>query len=203
MPRKWVETNRRLSLSIVNVFGENERNPDSIVSTQVLKTGIVETGVLNPLLFQSQEISSVIKNLSKSESRICVIDKYHRVRAVIGGLHIQTSLYQAIDKVSETLVDKVLLGSEQVTRYEELGETLIVAAFPVYDGEEIIGAVLVSKNSRQILSLQRDTLKDIVLVTMGLFALVFVSLLIFSSWLAFRINRLKNSPAIFNCEFNR
>ncbi len=192
MPRKWVETNRRLSLSIVNVFGENERNPDSIVSTQVLKTGIVETGVLNPLLFQSQEISSVIKNLSKSESRICVIDKYHRVRAVIGGLHIQTSLYQAIDKVSETLVDKVLLGSEQVTRYEGPGETIIVAAFPVYDGEEIIGAVLVSKNSRQILSLQRDTLKDIVLVTLGLFALVFVSLLTFSPWLAFRINRLKN-----------
>ena len=196
IPRKWLEPKRRLSLSIVNVFGENERNPDNIVSTQVLKTGIVQTGVLNPLLFQSQEISNVIKNLSESESRICVIDKYRRVRAVIGGQHMHASLCQAIDKVSETLVDKVLLGQsneqQQATRYEENGETLIVAAFPVFDGNEIIGAVLVSKNSRQILSLQRDTLKDIVLVTLGLFALVFVSLLIFSSWLAFRINRLKN-----------
>lgn len=196
LPREWLETSRRLSLSIVNVFGENERNPDSIVSTQALKPDLEEAGVLNPLLFQSQEISSVIKNLSESESRICVVDKYRRVRAVIGGLHIQTSLCQAIDKVSETLVDKVLLGQsneqQQATRYVENGETLIVAAFPVYDGDEIIGAVLVSKNSRQILALQRDTLKDIVLVTLGLFALVFVSLLIFSSWLAFRINRLKN-----------
>ncbi|MFV9614965.1 MAG: hypothetical protein ACNYZG_03360, partial [Gammaproteobacteria bacterium] len=196
LPRKWLEPNRRLSLSIVNVFGENERNPDTIVSTQALKTGIVETGVLNPLLFQSQEISSVIKNLGESESRICVIDKYRRVRAVIGGQRMQTSLCQAIDKVSETLVDNVLSGQikgqQQATRYEENGETLIVAAFPVYDGDEIIGAVLVSKNSSQILSLQRDTLNDIVLVTLGLFVLVFVSLLIFSSWLAFRINRLKN-----------
>lgn len=192
LPRKWLEPNRRLSLSIVNVFGENERNPDTIVSTHALNPDLIDAGVLNPLLFQSQEISSVIKNLNESESRICVIDKYRRVRAVIGGQRIQTSLCQAIDKVSETLVDKVLPGNEQVTRYEELGETLIVAAHPVFDGDEIIGAVLVSKNSRQILSLQRDTLKDIVLVTLGLFALVFVSLLIFSSWLAFRINRLKN-----------
>jgi signal transduction histidine kinase len=192
LPRKWLEPNRRLSLSIVNVFGENERNPDTIVSTHALNPDLIDTGVLNPLLFQSQEISSVIKNLNESESRICVIDKYRRVRAVIGGQRMQTSLCQAIDKVSETLVDKVLPGTEQVTRYEEFGETLIVAAHPVFDGDEIIGAVLVSKNSRQILSLQRDTLKDIVLVTLGLFALVFVSLLIFSSWLAFRINRLKN-----------
>ena len=192
LPRKWLEANRRLSLSIVNVFGENERNPDTIVSTYALNPDLVEAGVLNPLLFQSPEISSVIKNLNESESRICVIDKYRRVHAVIGGQRIQASLCQAIDKVSETLVDKVLPGTEQVTRYEEFGETLIVAAHPVFDGDEIIGAVLVSKNSRQILSLQRDTLKDIVLVTLGLFALVFVSLLIFSSWLAFRINRLKN-----------
>ncbi|RKZ57196.1 MAG: hypothetical protein DRQ44_16050, partial [Gammaproteobacteria bacterium] len=192
LPRKWLEAKQRLSLSIVNVFGENERNPDTIVSTHTLDPDLIEAGVLNPLLFQSQEISSVIKNLKESESRICVIDKYRRVRAVIGGGRIQASLCQAIDKVSETLVDKVLLGNEQATRYEEFGETLIVAAFPVFDDDEIIGAVLVSKNSRQILSLQRDTLKDIVLVTLGLFALVFVSLLIFSSWLAFRINRLKN-----------
>jgi signal transduction histidine kinase len=192
LPKKWLEPNRRLSISIVNVFGENERNPDTIVATRALNPDQGQAGLLNPLLFQSQEISSVIKNLGKSESRICVIDKYRRVRAVTGGLHIQTSLCQASDKVSETLVDKVLLGRKQVTRYEEPGETLIVAAFPVYDGEEIIGAVLVSKNSRQILSSQRDTLKDIVLVTLGLFALVFISLLIFSSWLAFRINRLKN-----------
>ncbi len=192
LPRTWLEPNRRLSLSVVNVFGETERNPDTIVSTHTFNPGLLKTGVLNPLLFQSKEISSVIQNLSESESRICVIDKYRRVRAVIGGQGILASLCQEIDKVSEVLVDKVLLGNEQVTRYEEDGETLIVAAHAVFNGDEIIGAVLVSKNSSQILSLQRDTLKDIVLVTLGLFALVFISLLTFSSWLAFRINRLKN-----------
>ncbi len=203
LPAKWLEPNRRLSLSVVNVFGKNERYPDTIVSTNTLEHDVLELGVLNPLLFQSPEISSVIKNLSKSDSRICVIDKYRRVRAVIGGQKMQASLCHAIDKVSETLVDKVLLGSKQVTRFEDADENLIVAAFPVFEGEKIIGAVLVSKNSQQILSLQRDTLNNIVLATLALFVLVFVSLLLFSSWLAFRINRLKNQTSLLIDERGR
>ena len=190
LPEKWLEPNRRLSLSVVNVFGENERNVESIVSTHNL-----DNNTLNPLLFQSSEITSVLKNLSESDSRICVIDKYRRVRAVIGGQALHASLCHAIDRVSATLVNKVLLGESQVKRIEEDGETIIVAARPVFDGDEVIGAVLVSKNSRQILSMQRDTLNDVMLATLALFGLVFVSLLVFSSWLAFRINRLKKQTA--------
>ncbi len=190
LPEKWLEPNRRLSLSVVDVFGENERNVDTIVSTHTL-----DNNILNPLLFQSSEITSVLKNLSESESRICVIDKYRRVRAVIGGQALHASLCYAIDKVSETLVNKVLLGDAQVKRIEEDDETIIVAARPVFDGDEVIGAVLVSKNSRQILSSQRDTLNDVMFATLGIFSLVFISLLVFSSWLTFRINRLKKQTA--------
>ncbi len=190
LPRKWLEPNRRLSISVVDVFGENERNVENVVSTIML-----DNNTLNPLLFQSQEISNVLKNLNESDSRICVIDKFRRVRAVIGGQALHASLCHAIDKVSESLVDKVLSGGAQVKRIDDDGETIIVAARPVYDGGEVIGAVLVSKNSRQILSLQRDTLNDVVLATLGVFSLVFISLLFFSSWLAFRINRLKKQTA--------
>lgn len=190
LPENWLEPNRRLSLSVVDVFGENERNIERIVSTHNL-----DNNILNPLLFQSSEITSVLKNLSESDSRICVIDKYRRVRAVTGGQTLRASLCHAIDKVSTTLVDKVLLGEAQVKRIEDDGETIIVAARPVFDGEEVIGAVLVSKNSRQILALQRDTLNDVMFVTLGIFSLVFISLLFFSSWLAFRINRLKKQTA--------
>ncbi|NOQ89557.1 MAG: hypothetical protein GQ549_01280, partial [Gammaproteobacteria bacterium] len=190
LPRQWLEPNRRLSLSIVDVFGENERNIETIVSTHT-----TDKDTLNPLLFQSHEISTVLKNLSESDSRICVIDKFRRVRAVIGGQALHASLCYAIDKISASLVNKVLLGDAQVKRIEENGETIIVAARPVFDGDEVIGAVLVSKNSRQILSLQRDTLNDVVLATLGIFSLVFISLLFFSSWLTFRINRLKKETA--------
>ena len=190
LPRKWLEPNRRLSISVVDVFGENERNVETVLSTYLL-----DNNTLNPLLFQSHEISTVLKNLSESDSRICVIDKYRRVRAVIGGQAMQASLCHAIDKVSDALVKNVLLGEAQVKRIKENDEEIIVAAKPVFDGGEVIGAVLVSKNSRQILSSQRDTLNDIALATLGIFSLVIVSLLLFSSWLAFRINRLKKQTS--------
>ena len=64
-----------------------------------------------------------------------------------------------------------------------------------FDGDEIIGAVLVGKNSRQILSRHRDTLLDVILATLVLFFLIIIGLFVFSSWLAFRINRLKNQTA--------
>lgn len=190
LPQKWLEPNRRLSLSVVNVFSENEPYVDTIASTHVIN----QNG-LNPLLFQSREISSVLQNLSQSDSRICVIDKYRRVRAVIGGQSLQASLCHATDRVSESLVNKALLGMAQVIRIKDSDETLIVAAQPVFDSDEVIGAVLVSKNSRKILATQRSTLNDVILTTLAIFALVFISLLAFSSWLAFRIKRLGKQTA--------
>jgi signal transduction histidine kinase len=198
LPLMWLVPNHRLSLSVVDVFGENERNPDTIVSTRT-----VANNALNPLLFQSREISSVIENLSGFDSRICVIDKYRRIRAVIGGQEISSSFCQSKDKVSEKWSNSVLAGNGQVTGLEENDETLIVASQPVFFDEEVIGAVLVGKNSRQILSRHRDTLVDVVLVTLGLFLLVIISLFVFSSWLAFRINRLKNQTSALIDESGR
>lgn len=198
LPLKWIAPNHRLSLSVVDVFGENERNPDTIVSTYANANE-----VLNPLLFQSQEISSVIENLSGIDSRLCVIDKYRRIRAVIGGQKINSSFCQSKDKVSESWSRNVLAGNGQVASFEENSETLIVASQPVFFGEEVIGAVLVGKNSRQILSRHRDTLIDVILVTLSLFFLVIISLFVFSTWLAFRINRLKNQTSALIDESGR
>ena len=190
LPLSWLNEDRRLSFSVANVYGENERYLESVVSTH--SPG---NSALNPLLFRSKEISKVIKNLSGSDSRICVIDSYRRVRAVIGGHELDTSLCHATDRVNASLVSTALAGSGQVTRFEQGGEMLIVAAQPILDADEVIGTVLVSKNSRQILSQQRETLRDIVVATLILFALVFFSLLSFSSWLAYRINRLKKQAS--------
>jgi len=190
LPLRWLNENRRLSFSVANVYGENERYLASVVSTRS-----TDSSALNPLLFQSKEISKVIKNLGGSDSRICVIDSYRRVRAVIGGHELDTSLCHATDRVNASLVSTALAGSAQVTRLLQGDEMLIVAAHPVLDAEEVVGTVLVSKNSQQILSQQRETLRDIVVATLVLFALVFFSLLSFSSWLAFRINRLKKQAS--------
>jgi len=192
LPAQWLEPQRRLSISVVNVFGENERNPEGIVSTQVL-----DSELLNPLLIRSSVISGAIKSLSESDSQICVIDKYRRVRAVIGDNNSSNSLCQSTDKVNITLVDDVLDGSAQRLHQQLIhnDESLIIAAHPVVDADNIIGAVLVSSSQQQVLSKQRDTLLSIMLASLLVFLLIIISLLLFSSRLAFRINRLKKQTS--------
>jgi len=49
---------------VVDVYGENERYPDTIASTKML-----EAGLLNPVLFRSREINHVIDNFADSSSQ--------------------------------------------------------------------------------------------------------------------------------------
>ncbi len=123
-PSKWLQPARRLSLSVFDVFGENERYPDTIISTQILGNDI-----LNPLLFRSKKISSAIEGLKDSTSQICVIDKFRRVRAVIGGHLISDSLCQATDKVSKMLVENVLLGNQQLQTIEAYFENRYLKSY--------------------------------------------------------------------------
>jgi signal transduction histidine kinase len=190
LPIRWLQPEHRVSFSVVDVFGENERHPDAIVSTRGS-----DDNTLNTLVFHSHEISGVIKNLAEFDSRICVIDKSHRIRAMTGGDRLRSSFCRSKDKVDEKWAGSIVSGKGQVTGSGEDDETLIVASSPVFDGDEVIAAVLVGKNSRQILSRHRDTLIDVILATLVLFFLVIISLFIFSSWLTFRINRLKNQTS--------
>lgn len=202
MPKTWLQPNNRFSLAVVNVFSQNERNPDTVDSTQMHGNA-----ALNPLLFQSRELTRVIENLNESDLRICVIDKYRRVRAVMGSKQTGYNFCHSVDTVDEAMVADVLNARNKTTvkvmRMNAKGESFIVATSPILDDGEIIGAVLVGKNSRKILSSQRDTLKDVVLVTLGLVFLMVVSLLVFSSWLTFRINRLKNQASSLIDEHGR
>ncbi len=187
LPEQWLQPQRRLSISLLNVFNENERNPDTIISTQVL-----DSHLLNPLLLRSTDISLAIKNFGELDSQICVIDKYRRVRAVIGGSSQLPTICQATDRVNRTLVDDILKGKRLLINNPDSDSGLIIAGHPVFAENETIGAVLVSSSRQQILAKQRDTLLAIMLTSLTLFLLVIISLLLFSSRLAFRINRLKN-----------
>ena len=219
LPQTWLQSERRLSYSLVNVFDENQRYPDTVISTRALANK-----QLNPVLFRSREISRVIQDLDDSQSQICIIDKFRRVRAVIGGRQSDNqdgaqegrSPCQATDKVSESLVDKVLMGNKQLIRLQQADDTLIIAAHPVYKDKNTVGAVLVSNSSYQILAKQRETLFAVLLTSLLLFLLVLLSLLIFSSRLTFRIERLKkqtsslidergrfiNHVTLTDCEYN-
>ncbi len=193
LPVAWLEKNQRMSLSVVDVFSKNERYPDTIFSTYSGKDN-----KLNPLLFQSGEISRVIKNLGQSDLRICVVDRFRRIRAVIGGQKLHSSFCQHIEKIDGNLVESVLSGKKtrQFSHIPEGRDMLIIAAKPVLDKGKILGAILVGKNSHQVLAKQRSTLDEVMLVAVSVFFIIILSLLVFSYWLTFRINRLKKQTAM-------
>lgn len=192
-PAQWLGPQQRLSLSVVDVNEPRDRMIESIVATLPKKW----SGALNRLVLRSPEVERILRGLGRSDANICVVDRYRRVRAVVGGQELSGKLCADTDKISQELVKDALEGRQNVSLRASPGseDVLIVAAHPVHSDDEVIGAVLVEKNSAHILALQRNTLKRVALSTFTVFLLVVAGLLLFSGRLAFRIRRLQREAA--------
>ncbi|MEA2094608.1 MAG: ATP-binding protein [Pseudomonadota bacterium] len=193
LPLVWLGAEQRLLISVVDVNDPFERGIDTIVGTLLRE----RTDKLNRLVAHSPELEAILKGLERSDARICVVDRFRRVRAVLGGRGINSQLCSDIDTVSRELARDALAGQSVVLHRQggtEAG-TLIVAAYPIHSGNDVIGAVLLEKNSTHILKLQRHTLNQVILATFLVLLLVVVSLLSFGAWLAFRIRRLQRETA--------
>jgi two-component system sensor histidine kinase ChvG len=191
-PETWLGADKRMLLSVVNVSSPVERQVDQIVATL---PGAGE-GQLNRLITRSPELERILHGLDRADARICVVDRYRRVRAVLGGDAVDSTLCDSTDTVSVELVADALSGSHQVFRNRiDDDETRVTAAEPVFAGGDIVGAVLVEKNSTQLLGLQRKSLYQIIAATFVVFALATAGLLLFSGRLAYRIRRLQRQAA--------
>ena len=191
-PESWLGADKRMLLSVVNVSSPVEREVDQIVAT----LPIAGADQLNRLITRSPELERILHGLDRADARICVVDRYRRVRAVLGGDDTGSTLCDSTDTVSLDLVADALAGSHQVFRNRiDDDETLVTAAEPVFAGNDIIGAVLVEKNSSQLLGLQRKSLYQIIVATFVVFALATFGLLLFSGRLAYRIRRLQQQAA--------
>jgi len=193
LPAGWLGPERRLLLSVVDVNDPDERHIDAIVGTLPKQW----SGTFNRLILRSPELQRILHGLGRSDAGICVVDRYRRVRAVLGGQAFEENLCTDTDRVSQDLVEDALAGRQKVMHRNSgsSAETLIVAVHPIYAAGQVIGAVLLEKNSAHILNLQRHTLSQIALATLLVLLLVVAGLLLFGAWLAFRIRRLKREAA--------
>lgn len=191
IPRSWVGTQPHMMFSVANVDSTVERQIDSIVATLEKE----HAGKLNRLITRSPQLDRILQGLGSADAGICVVDRYRRVRGVFGGEN-ESTLCSQKDMVSADLVDIALKGSQSVLRYENLeGESVIVAAQPVYANEEVMGAVLLEKNSSHILGLQRESLQRIIIATFIVFLIAITGLMLFSAWLAYRIRKLQKEAS--------
>lgn len=193
LPADWLGPERRLMLSVVDVNDPQERAVETTVATVPKQW----SGEFNRLILRSPELERILQGLGRADAAICVVDVDRRVRAVLGGGAAAGDLCADTDRVSQGLAADALAGRHKVMQRAGVGsaETLIVAAHPVYAGSEVIGAVLVEKNSAHILSLQRHALSRVALATLLVLLLVVAGLLLFATWLALRIRRLRREAA--------
>ena len=69
---------------------------------------------------------------------------------------------------------------------------ILSAAHPIWDGEQIVGAVVVEETTNSIRSLSNRTLEKIVAVTLLTFSLATLALLLFATRLSIRLRRLRD-----------
>ena len=191
IPESWLGPQPHLMISVANVDSPVERQIDSIVATLKKENA----GKLNLLITRSPQLDRILRGLGSADAAICVVDRYRRVRGVYGGEN-ESALCSQKDEVSGELVDSALDGNQSVLKYQSNeGESMIVAAHPVYENNEVLGAVIVEKNSSHILGLQRESLQKIIIATFIVFVIAIFGLMLFAAWLAYRIRRLQKEAS--------
>ncbi len=191
LPVSWLGSQQQMMISVANVDSPVERQIDSIVATLKKENA----GKLNLLITRSPQLDRILQGIGSADAGICVVDRYRRVRGVFGG-DAENALCSHKDTVSGELADAALEGNQSVLRYQNLaGESVIVAAHPVYDNDEVLGAVLVEKNSSHILGLQRESLLHVIIATFIVFLVAISGLMLFAAWLAYRIRKLQKEAS--------
>ena len=191
IPASWLESRPYMTIAVANVDDPDERLVDTVVAT----SDVSVAGGPNLLVKRSPQLDRILQSLGSAQAGICVVDRYRRIRAVYGSTG-NIALCTRKDSVSGELVDEALGGSRSVARYRNtIGDSIIVAAHPVRSGDEIVGAVLIEKNSRHILGLQHQSLMRIIVATLVVFAAAIFGLMLFAAWLSYRIRKLQKEAS--------
>lgn len=191
LPASWVKAQPYMTISVANVDSIEERRVDTVVAT----LNLAAADRPNLLITRSPELGRILQGLGSAEAGICVVDRYRRIRAVYG-LDNDIALCTQKDSVSAELVDEALTGSREVARYTNtVGDSILVAAYPVYSDDEVMGAVLIEKNSRHILGLQHKSLMRIIVATLVVFLAAILGLMLFAAWFAYRIRKLQKEAS--------
>lgn len=192
IPTARMSPQPRLMISVADVNSPVERGIESIIATLVQENH----DTLNRLLVRSAELDQILRSLGASDAGICVVDRYRRIRGLYGGEGNGSDICSQKDTVAPVLVSDALRGKQSVVRhYNSENESLIIAAHPVYANDDLIGAVLVEKNSSEILALQQESLLKVLYATFLVFLAALITMLMFSAWLAYRLRRLQRETA--------
>lgn len=232
IPRRMVSGDARLALAIADVDDPKDRELTSLISTSPTRK-IAELG---RVLIPAPEIERILHALDKPGTRIWVVDRFKRVRAVVGDLSSiggfivtsidsnMKSLQQWMDRIlapiyrvilkppdgnfsdlpadtrerSEEILYQVLEGMPATDRRSSIDQQaqILMAAQPIWSGDDIMGAVMVEQSGNNATALQNRLLQNVIAVTVIVFMVVAIALMTFTWRLTRRIRKLSRASGL-------
>ncbi len=207
----------RLSLAIVDVDDPRTRATAAVVAT----AGTDTLQNLGTLTVPTPAMDRLLQGMERQQGRLWIVDKQQRVLAMAGDLRtdgesqaapargVLHALYRLILKepasdFQDDLSDVSRLQSPEVsaalrgreaTRWRRSPDdqaNIVSAAFPIWVGNQVVGAAVAEETSRDILLLQNRALEHLFNLSLGTFLVALVLLLTLSTRLAQRIRHLRN-----------
>ena len=167
---------------------------------------------------QIAEIAAILRGLDHTTARIWVVNRDYRVLALAGGLKradadgatgfwrsaLGRLIQRPTEDFDEAIAADVLATGREIAgalqgrpgarvRNTRDGRAVVVsAAHPIWNGDEVLGAVVVEETTNSILSVRSQALERLLVVTLMVFALAAAVLLAFATRLSQRIRRLRD-----------
>lgn len=230
IPRFLAGSQARLGFVVADVDDAAARRVVKRLSSS--SANLAQNPPLNRLFIHSPEIAKILRGLDRPVTRIWVLDRQQRVRAVVGNLAneaaepappqgvlgyvidgYQAVLQEVYNLILETSSDEFVdAGADAVPRDEETfrralngipqtqrrrtpdaGTEILIAAHPIWSGDQALGVVIVEQSTDEVLSEQKRILENVVAVTLLVLIIITGALLMFASRITIRIRRLRNS----------
>ncbi|HET7764580.1 MAG TPA: ATP-binding protein [Burkholderiales bacterium] len=165
-----------------------------------------------------EEISDILRGVERSTSRIWVVTRELRVLALAGSLKREgaaaeeTFTRRALglliprpnEDFDDAIADDVLATGREISealagrpgvrlRNTPDGKAVVIsAAHPIWNGDEVAGAVVAEESTNPILSVRNVALERLLVLTLAVFAIAAAVLIWFATRISTRIRRLRD-----------
>ena len=131
-------------------------------------------------------------------------DLWHRIQNAVLGPLFALLLERPREDFDDALPEEVLSGGRAVdnaltgvpaTRWRETADkraVILAAAHPIWNGTEVIGAVVVEESTNRVLSLRNRAFEQLLTTTVAVFVLGALVLFLFATRLSRRLSRLRD-----------
>ncbi len=165
------------------------------------------------------EIAEILRAVERTTSRVWVVTRDLRVLALAGSLRRDEAagrdeslaarllgllIPRPSEDFDEAIADDALANGREIAgalqgrpgfrlRATADGKAVVIsAAHPIWNGDEVAGAVVAEETTNPILSVRSDALERLLLLTLTVFAVAAAVLLGFATRLSTRIRRLRD-----------